>query len=537
MGIKLFKKLRKIDLFRVSFSFKYMNKEKYATSIGGFVTFIFSGALIWIFVINFIPFIKKKNFNLQDYIVNTHETEEINLKDSPTAFAIGFDCPVDSRTQIKAEDLFDLNVSFITYTKDNKGNRNKAIGKIETHNCNENDFHNEHNDSFDFLKIKNLQCLNEKKEKLGGIYTDKKFTYYEFSLMAKENTTEHYKKIDDYLIENDCKLQFYYTDLTLNLSNYKEPIKSFINSLFLQINPTLFLKMNVFFMNYHLNNDTTFIPIKSGNKEEDPLLNTGFSRAEQYFLYKGTDRFSKKPDSFHKYANLYIRVDNKKIEINRKYQNLLEFYADNSSLLLSIFAILNFLFSKYNTFKANESISKRLFYNDKNEKKFILKLIEKENRQTQSSMRINQFNSQTIYNCDTDKHLKKIKNENYIKKKQLTFKCLKKYIPNFSSLFYCCDKEKEKWNDEANNILNKKLDIYFYMKTMILLEIMYQKLVDDNIKKEINNYSRFVQFIKDIEENKLKDFYEYSNGLNPDEVLNDEERNENLNTNTNIFKN
>ena len=72
---------------------------------------------------------------------------------------------------------------------------------------------------------------------------------------------------------------------------------------------------------------------------------------------------------------------------------------------------------------------------------------------------------------------------------------------------------------------------------MILLEIMYQKLVDDNIKKEINNYSRFVQFIKDIEENKLKDFYKYSNGLNPDEVLNDEERNENLNTNTNIFKN
>ena len=244
MGIKLFKKLRKIDLFRVSFSFKYMNKEKYATSVGGFVTFIFSGALIWIFVINFIPFIKKKNFNLQDYIVNTHETEEINLKDSPTAFAIGFDCPVDSRTQIKAEDLFDLNVSFITYTKDNNGNRNKTIGKIETHNCNENDFHNEHNDSFDFLKIKNLQCLNEKKEKLGGIYTEKKFTYYEFSLMAKENTTEHYKKIDDYLIENDCKLQFYYTDLTLNLSNYKEPIKSFINSLFLQINPTLFLKMN-----------------------------------------------------------------------------------------------------------------------------------------------------------------------------------------------------------------------------------------------------------------------------------------------------
>ena len=184
------------------------------------------------------------------------------------------------------------------------------------HKCNLSDFHNDHKDSFKLLKIDELYCLDEKDEKLEGIYTDKTFTYYEFSLMAKENTTEHYKKIDDYLIENDCKLQFYYTDLTLNLSNYKEPIKSFINSLFLPINPTLFLKMNVFFMNFHLNNYTTLIPIKSGNKEEKPLLKTVFSRAEQYFLYKGLDRFSKKPYNYNKYANLYIRVDNKKVVIN-----------------------------------------------------------------------------------------------------------------------------------------------------------------------------------------------------------------------------
>ena len=62
-----------------------------------------------------------------------------------------------------------------------------------------------------------------------------------------------------YLIENDCKLQFYYTDITVNLTNYEEPITSYINSLFLQINPTIFLKMNVFFMNYHLKNETKWI--------------------------------------------------------------------------------------------------------------------------------------------------------------------------------------------------------------------------------------------------------------------------------------
>ena len=76
---------------------------------------------------------------------------------------------------------------------------------------------------------------------------------------------------------------------------------------------------------------------------------------------------------------------------------------------------------------------------------------------------------------------------------------------------------------------------------MILLEIVYQKVIDYNIKKEINNYIRYVPFIKDIEENKLKDFYKYSNSLNPDEIVNDEEKNENIDVNafvnTNIFKN
>ena len=286
MSVKFLEKLRSFfrifDLCSVSFSFKYMDENKYTTSIGGLISICFFIIGSVIFVINFIPFYKDQNFTLQDYIVNTDKTEEIKLNESPMAFAIGFDCPADSKTQIKAEDLFDLNVSFITYTKDDNGNRNKSIEKIETHLCSTNDFHNEHNDSFKLLNIDKLYCLDIKEEKkntkLEGIYTDAKFTYYEFSLIAKKDTAEHYKKIDDYLIENDCKLQFYYTDLTLNLSNYLSPIKSYINSLFLQINPTLFLKMNVFFMNYHLNDNKVLIPII--NKEEEPLLKTGFSRAE-----------------------------------------------------------------------------------------------------------------------------------------------------------------------------------------------------------------------------------------------------------------
>ena len=40
----------------------------------------------------------------------------------------------------------------------------------------------------------------------------------------------------------------------------------------------------------------------------------------------------------------------------------MEFYANNSSLLITIFKVLCFIFSFYDKLKANYSIIKRLFY-------------------------------------------------------------------------------------------------------------------------------------------------------------------------------
>jgi hypothetical protein len=195
MEVKLFKKRRKMDLFRVYFSLKYMNKEKYASKVGGFVSLIFCRILLLVFVFNIIPFIKTKKFNLKDYIVNTQETESINLKDSPTAFAIGFDCPVDNRNNIEAKDLFDLKVSFITYIKDELGNRTKTGKDIKTHKCNPNDFHNEYKDSFNLLKIDEIYCLDEKEEKLEGIYADKNLHIMNSPLWQKKTQLNIIKKL------------------------------------------------------------------------------------------------------------------------------------------------------------------------------------------------------------------------------------------------------------------------------------------------------------------------------------------------------
>ena len=63
------------------------------------------------------------------------------------------------------------------------------------------------------------------------------YTYYVNEKLYRMNY--NFKYLRDFLINNDCKLQFYYTDISLNLSNKLNPNTTFLNSLFLQLDPTL----------------------------------------------------------------------------------------------------------------------------------------------------------------------------------------------------------------------------------------------------------------------------------------------------------
>ena len=60
-----------------------------------------------------------------------------------------------------------------------------------------------------------------------GIYTDDEFFYYIISVKLKDNLNyDINNEIYKFLIENDCKLQFYSTNITLDLSNHLEPNKT-----------------------------------------------------------------------------------------------------------------------------------------------------------------------------------------------------------------------------------------------------------------------------------------------------------------------
>jgi len=347
--------LKKLDLFGVNLNFKYQANDTYTTSLGGLFILLFGGVALGFGVYYFIPFIKRKNLNIIYYTMNIPSTEQIRFKESKAAFTIGFQC--DEKNGINAEDLFNLESRFVIYTKDIHGKSNKKKETLTWHYCKYEDFYNNHNDSIDYLNLNTYQCLDDYDRTVEGIFSDQIFSYYEFAVTNKYKTEENHHKITDYLSENDCKLNIYYTDITIDLTNYKEPIKPFLDSIFIQLNPTLDIKRNVYFMNQYLFDDDFMFAVFSGD-EKPKQIETLFSRYEEYALYMG---LGYNPNNLE-YAKVFIRADTKKTTIKRTYQKLTEFYADASSLLIALYEVLIIIFTYLNNFYAEQSVTKRLFF-------------------------------------------------------------------------------------------------------------------------------------------------------------------------------
>ena len=524
--MKTFKEfLRKIDIFGPNFNFKYKTRDRYSTPFGGFMFLVFIALALTFGIYYLIPFIKRKNLSIIYYTMNIPATERIRLKDSQAAFAIGLDC--EDKTDLKADDVFKLESRYILYIKDMSGQYNKNKTLLSSHKCKYEDFYGEYNTSFDYLGLKKYQCLDDYDHNIEGIYSDQVFSYYEFSLIAKNHT----KYIEQYLKKNDCKLQIFYTDITIDLYNYKEPIKPFLNSFFIQLNPTLFIKRNVFFMNQYLYDDDELITVF--DEEQKPKqMETLFSRYDEYSLYLGLDRENNKPLSVTDYAKIYIRADTKKTDIRRTYQKLTEFYADASSLLIAFYDFMTLIISFITNFYAEQAIIKKLFifkemddkyfhFSKKSEKIHELVTLTNEDinlqfdqgettkrqfKRTKSYMSLRKnarnytyHNSNHISNIknmetiDKEDHENKSENGNNLKQKTIVFS-FNICEALATMLFPCCLagqlKTKNQLNENAINILYNKLNVILYVRNTILFDIFNTTIIDEKKRDIINFLSR-----------------------------------------------
>ena len=129
------KYFEKLDKFGEKFSFNYNGYDKYSTRLGGLVCLIIYLVSLSSFILNLIPFIKKENYTLQFYSLNSYETENITLNSSSIIF--GIDC--GNRTKEAYEKYFDLDIKYKVNNNKNKTDKSNAP-PIYIKKCNKNDF-------------------------------------------------------------------------------------------------------------------------------------------------------------------------------------------------------------------------------------------------------------------------------------------------------------------------------------------------------------------------------------------------------------
>ena len=241
--------LKKFDGFETPVTFRYRGNDTYSSWIGGFISIGIVLTSLIFGIWDFIPFYKSKNYSLYYYTINLNETEEINLYKSKSSIAFGFECSSKSNIEkyknIKLEDLIELNAKYIYYS--NNG-QNKNSLTIDIHDCTEFDFYYNNNILKDLEKnkINKLKCLNDLNKVVKNRYQDKQdnFTYYDLNFISK--TSSDISMIKDYLLDNDCKIEVFYIDVTIDVDDYEKPIKPFLNEVFLQLDQDFHVRMNTF---------------------------------------------------------------------------------------------------------------------------------------------------------------------------------------------------------------------------------------------------------------------------------------------------
>ena len=470
--------LRRFDFSHSEISFSYDSEYCCSTIIGiFFILYIILGLII--IIMNFIPFIRHQNFTLQYYTMNLEKTENIYLNDKSNAFAFGLDCADNIITE-EAQKLLELSVQY----KSTKYRMSNVDSDLTFHKCKNDDFLIELNNSYENLKLSNYFCLNKddlEKYSLSGIYTDDVFKYYIISITAKKDTEEDLEKINQFLYKNNCKLQYYLTDAIFDLDNYDKPIIYFIDSLFLQINPNFYSKKNIFYMNYHLydSKDNNFF--STDDYPEEPRLQAGLSRIYDYFEYKGFDISDESiVKTKNEYARIYLRADNKKIEIKRHYDNIMEFYGDNY-IILDLFDFLCFLLGIITAYLDRITLQRKifLFEDDKHEKDTIIKIRQNlkqsigdpsKKQENKNRIIIPNTNSVSEY---TERAISELKNENKKKYKRYNATCCEEFT---NWLCACKDNTYQDENgftiESPNNVIDSKFDASYYIKKMMILDLI-----------------------------------------------------------------
>ena len=351
--------LRALDSFGIAYNFRYRDKNKYKTAIGGSFCILFLILVGVLGILTFIPFVNRKNYTIVYYTMNLAETEEVNIFKSESNFAVGLSCEAKKGETRNILDLLNLKTSYVLFQKFLNGSYAKFNKPLITHKCTYNDFDNKYDGEFDYLGLSKYECISSKNFTIQGIYSNEIFSYFEFSVQAKNQSDQLLDTIESFLENNDCKVNFAYTDIIIDLDKYRSPITQYLNQIFIQLTPHLYIKRNIYFMNQYFTTDDNLMYIYG---DLTPEIMPLYSRYEEYSLYQGLNRKTNRLPNFDYFSKVYLRADLKKTIIKRKYQRLMEFYSSCHCLLNAIYKLLGILLNYINNFYGFHALSKFIFF-------------------------------------------------------------------------------------------------------------------------------------------------------------------------------
>ena len=180
--------------------------------------------------------------------MNLEKTEVLDFNDKSVAFAFGLYCGTKEKTK-EAEELFELNLGYVSRTHERI---ERVLNITDFHICTPQDFKSELIGYYHALGLNRFYCINREQfdnYTIQGIYTDDFFEYIYISVFSKKETEEHYQKINKLLMQNDCELEYFYTDTILDIDNYSTPITYFIDSMFLRLSPVLNMNKDIYYLN------------------------------------------------------------------------------------------------------------------------------------------------------------------------------------------------------------------------------------------------------------------------------------------------
>ena len=497
--------LRKIDYFGVHFTFQYQSKEKFHSVTGGLIFFFFLLLSTIYTMITISNLIQRKNKTVIYYKMEIPKTDTINFDNYTLTNAFGVVC--NGKDEGREDEFFSIKANKVSLTQ-YQGKVQREKNELKYSLCTNKHFYNKFNKSIELYGLNKKYCFDDNNITIEGIYTDEVYKYVEITLSMKKTEPENFIEYYNLFTQNDCSFQIYFTNFAFDVNNFKNPIIPFIGNKFVKLDPNYINKMELYFLAQKFDSYENYLFDNYHTK-----YYSGFSDISSFNLYKGSDRFLKKPDSYQDLAKFFLRVDTNRNIIVRKYMKLNEYVASTFSLLSGLLILLKIIFNKINRFYAYESIiEKIIYYKDSNKKSqsIINKILNELNKKHINKFEESNSKFSNIKNINTYNSL----NKNFNLNSSIQINVNKKYtIQNHNKIndnknIYSIFK-----NDNINNYDNISKSQCSNISDEFLLNLMNSKkplfvinnekknqickqFTINNLKKKMNNKKFTMEIFK-----------------------------------------